>query len=417
MLRTTSVVLAATIVLAACSKDKNAEGMDSAAMANMPGMANPGDTARPASVEKEGAGPPTSLDVNRAQITHAKIEWAAPVVGSAGMTAAIPGQITTDEDRTVRIGAPARGRIMTVRVNPGDRVRTGQTLIEIQSPEAGAAQSDVAKATAMLNSRRAQAQYAKSARDRAERLLGLKAIPRQEYDRAVADDELAQAELHEAEAELSRARTVAEQIGADVRANGLIQIRAPYDGVVLTRSAVPGTFIEAGSPLMVVTDPTRLWLVLSAPEQHSGLFRQGAALSFTVPAFPDTFSARITSLGAGLDPDTRALPVRASLDSHGNRLKPGMLATAIVTGASRGTALLVADIAVQSLDGKPTVFVVTPDGGGGAKIERREVEVGARAGGRVAILRGLRATDQVVTKGAFLVKSAFLKGSMPDMEM
>ena len=168
---------------------------------------------------------------------------------------------------------------------------------------------------------------------------------------------------------------------------------------------------------MVVTDPSRLWLMVSAPEQHTGLFRIGTAMRFTVPAFPDTFSARITSLGAGLDPDTRTLPVRASLDSRGNRLKPGMLATALVAGASGGTAILVPEEAVQTIEGKPTVFVVHPDAKGGARLERREVEVGSRANGKVAVLKGLRASDQVVTKGAFLVKSAFLKGGMPEMEM
>lgn len=414
------VYTAAALLALGCSKKPNppAANADSAAMANMPGMAK-GDTTKPGALAPgtDAGAPPASLTVTASQIAHGKILWGQVTMGLAGSTAAIPGQVTTDEDRTARIGAPARGRIVTVRVNQGDRVRTGQTLVVIQSPDAGTAQSDVAKATAMVASRRAQAQYAKGARERAERLLALKAIPKQDYDRAIADDELAQSELHEAEAELSRARTAAAQMGADEATNGEIQIRAPFDGTVLTRSAVPGTFIEAGSPLLVVTDPSRLWLTVNAPEQYAGLFRLGSAVEFVVPAYPDTFSARITAVGAGLDPDTRTLGVRASLDSRGNRLKPGMLATAIVGGGSSGTAVMVPEGAVQTIDGKPTVFVVHPDGKGGARIERRDVEIGARANGRVAVLRGLTTADQIVTEGAFTVKSAFLKGGMPKMEM
>ena len=94
-----------------------------------------------------------------------------------------------------------------------------------------------------------------------------------------------------------------------------------------------------------------------------------------------------------------------------------MLATAIVAGGSSGTAVMVPEGAVQTIDGKPTVFVVHPDGKGGARIERRDVEIGARANGRVAVLRGLTTKDQIVTEGAFAVKSAFLKGGMPKMEM
>jgi multidrug efflux pump subunit AcrA (membrane-fusion protein) len=158
-------------------------------------------------------------------------------------------------------------------------------------------------------------------------------------------------------------------------------------------------------------------LTVNAPEQYAGLFGLGRTVQFVVPAYPDTFSARITAVGAGLDPETRTLGVRASLDSRGNRLKPGMLATAIVAGGSSGTAVMVPEGAVQTMDGKPTVFVVHPDGKGGARLERRDVEIGGRANGRVAVLRGLTTKDQIVTEGAFAVKSAFLKGGMPKMEM
>src|SRR5260370_47531 len=133
--------------------------------------------------------------------------FAGAPIRTVRSSSVIPGQVTTDEDRTVRIGAPAKGRIVSVRVNQGDRVNAGQSLVVIQSPDAGTAQSDLSKAGAIVASRRAQAQYARGARDRAERLLALKAIPKQDYDRAIADDELAQSELPEADAELRRPRT------------------------------------------------------------------------------------------------------------------------------------------------------------------------------------------------------------------
>ena len=411
-------------VAASCSKtpDLPPPNADSAAMANMPGMNAGSDTAKPGSLapgKESGATPatPATLRLTANQVAHGRIRWGNVTMGSAATVASIPGQVTTDEDRTMRIGAPVGGRVVAVRVSQGDRVSAGQTLVVIQSPEAGTAQSDVAKALAMVSSRRAQAQYAKGARDRAERLLLLKAIPRQDYDRAVADDELAQSELREADAELRRARNTASQMGADEDANGTVQVRSPFSGVVLERSAVPGTFIEAGVPLVVITDPSRLWLTVNAPEQFTGLFSLGAALRFIVPAYPDTFSARITALGAGLDPETRTLGVRASLDSRANRLKPGMLATAIVVGGSTLTAVMVPEEAVQTMDGKPTVFVVHPDANGGAVVERREVIIGARSGGKVSVIRGLLPTDQVVTVGAFTVKSAFLKGGMAEMVM
>jgi cobalt-zinc-cadmium efflux system membrane fusion protein len=268
-----------------------------------------------------------------------------------------------------------------------------------------------------LSSKRAQAVYARTARDRAERLLGLKAIPRQDYDRAIADDELAQSDLRQAEAELQRARSTASQLGANASTAGNITIRSPQSGVVLTRNAVPGTVVEAGAPLVAITDPSELWLVVSAPEQFAGLFRSGGDLRFTVPAYADTFTARINSLGVGLDPETRTLPVRAAVGSRSDRLKPGMLATVVVSGVRQAAAVLLPDDAVQLIDGKPTTFIVGHDTKGGARFTRREVVLGSRTGGKVAVLRGLNAGDVVVMSGAFAVKAEFQKGAMPKMEM
>jgi RND family efflux transporter MFP subunit len=279
------------------------------------------------------------------------------------------------------------------------------------------AQSDVAKAAAAVSAAEAQAAYARSARERAERLLVLKAIPRQEYERAIADDAQARSTLAQSQAELRRARSTAGQLGAGASASGMIEIRAPLSGVVLSRTAAPGTVVEAGSPLVLVTDPATLWVTVNAPEALAGLFHRGSPLRFTVPAYPaDTLTARVDAVGAGLDPETRTLAVRAVVSS-GGKLKPAMLATAYVTGVGNVPAVLLPADAVQLMDGKPTVFLAQPDGKGGARLARREVEVGPRTGGTVAVTRGLTTGDVVVTAGAFAVKAQFEKGRMPAMEM
>jgi len=392
------------VVVTACSRggDKQASPPPPAAdtgMADMPGMSMP-----------------TYVTLTAAQIANGGVQWAAVALGSAAPT--VSGQVMPNEDRTAQLGATVPGRVMAVRVRPGDRVRRGQVLVTLQSPEAGVAQSDVAKAEAEVSARRAQAAYARSARERADRLLTLKAIPRQDYDRAIADDELAAAGLAQAEAELRRAKSTAQQIGADGSASGVIAIRAPFDGVVLARMAVLGRVAEAGAPLVVVTDPTSLWLSVAAPEQLAGLFRVGGRLHFTVPAYSaDTFSARIDVIGAGLDPSTRTLTVRAVVSSHDERIKPQMLASVVLAGRSGVPAPVVPEDAVQFLDGRSVVFIARPDSGGGARFEPRTVQLGARAGGWVAITQGLAAGDVVVTHGALAVKAQIKKGAMPEMEM
>jgi len=407
----THALLFVTVLLSACQRDK--------------AVATTGESNSKPTTEatEEGGGAkkdmPQTMTFSSAQVQHGGVRWAPVTAGSSASTATIPGELTVNEDRTARLGAPGRGRVLAVRAQPGERVTRGRVLIVLQSAEAGMAQSDVAKATAEVTSRRAGAQYAATARARAERLLALKAIPRQDYERAIADDEQAQAALAQATAELRRARSSAQQMGAsDASASGEIVLRSPLAGVVLERTAQPGVVVEAGAPLVVVTDASSLWLQVRSAEAQAGLFRRGGALSFRVPAYPtERFTARIDAVGAGLDPATRTLGVRATVPNANGRLKPSMLATVEVEGGTRVTAMLLPDDAVQLIDGKPTVFIAHPDAKGGARMERRVVELGSRSGGQVAVTSGLTPGEVVVVAGAFAVKAEFQKSSMPDMEM
>lgn len=385
-------------------------------MPDMPGMPAPAKEG----ARDEGAGrAATEVTLTAAQVTHGGVHWEPVAMGAAAATATVPGRLVPNEDRTARLGATVQGRVVAVRVQPGDRIRRGRVLVTLQSPEAGIAQSDVAKAQAELSSQRAQATYARAARERAERLLALKAMPRQDYERAIADDELARSAAAQAEAELRRAESTAEQIGAGgASASGEIAIRSPLAGVVLARTAVPGAVVEAGAPLVVITDPSTLWLSVDAPEKLAALFRVGGRLRFTVPAYPaDTFSARIDAVGAGLDPATRTLPVRGVVRNGEGTLKPEMLASAVVEGGQMVTAALVPDGAVQLIDGKPVVFLARADSGSSMRFTVRAVELGPRSTGRVAVTRGLAAGEVVVTRGAFAVKAQLGKGAMPRMEM
>ena len=400
--------LAVVLVMLACTKGADGKATPSTndtAMAGMPGM--------------EMAETKREVAFTAAQITHGGIRWEPVVVGIAATAASVPGQLVANEDRTARLGAPASGRVVAVRVRPGDAVTNGSLLVTLASPEAAMAQSDVTKAGAEVGSRQAQATYARAARDRAERLLVLKAIPQQDVEKAIADDELARAALAQAQAELRRARSTAAQLGAgEVTTAGEVALRSPLSGVVLSRTAVPGSVVDAGAPLVVVTDPTSLWLQIDAPEQLASLFHRGGRLRFIVRSAPaDTFDARVDAVGAGLEPETHTLSVRATVPNGNGRLKASMLATVLVQGAATTAAALVPEEAVQMIDSLPSVFIAAPDGKGGAHFTQRVVTVGSRGGGKIAVTSGLAAGDVIVTHGAFAVRAQLEKGSMPDMEM
>ena len=360
----------------------------------------------------------SSITFTAAQIAHGKIQWGPAALGESSASAVIPGTIIPNENRTARLSAPAEGRVVTVRVQPGDRVGRGQILVSLVGPGAGSAQSDVSKAAAQVTAARAQAGYARAARDRAERLLRLKAIPTQDYERAAADDESANASLTQAIAEQRRAISSAENLGAGTSPTGEMILRSPLSGVVLSRSAQPGAVVSAGTQLVSVTDPTSLWLQVNAPEKLASLFRVGGILRFTVPAYPaDKFDARVAAVGAALDADSRTLLVRATVLNRNQKLKPEMLASVSVEDETRTTVPLVPEEAIQLLNGRPAVFIAKPNNLGGAMFVRRAVVIGARTGSTVAVTRGLAPGELVVTAGAFSVKAELQKRSMPDMEM
>ena len=355
-----------------------------------------------------------SVTFTAAQTKHGGIQWAPVMSSEVAVTIELPGQLVPNEDRTVRLGASAQGRVLTVHVRPGERVARGQSLVTLQSQAASAATADYDKATAELASRQAAATYARTARERADRLLAVKAGSRQEAERAAADDELARAGLAQAQSEIVRARAAMTQLGA-TSTSGAMVVRSPIAGVVLSRDATPGAVAEAGAPLVTVSEPSTLWLEVAASDRAAVGLRPGARVRFTVPAFPaDTFEARVQSVGGQLDTDTRTVPVRAVVQNPSGRLRPAMFAATWIESGERRQAVLVPESAVQLLDNRPVVFVARPDGSGGARFERRDVEVGATLGGQTQVLKGLMPGDTVVVKGAFAVKSEFARSKMAE---
>jgi cobalt-zinc-cadmium efflux system membrane fusion protein len=407
-----SVGIALLLAGTSCSRKTDETKLTASdSLSGMKGMAM--DTAaRPTASDSN------SITLTAAQIGHGKIQWAPAALGQLATSAVIPGTIIPNENRTARLSAPAEGRVTTVRVQPGDRVGRGQVLVSLLGPGAGSAQSDVSKAASQVVAMRAQASYARAARNRAERLLMLKAIPQQDYERAIADDESAQASLSQALAEQRRAVSSAEQLGAGASATGEMVLRSPLSGVVLTRDAQPGAVVAAGTQLVSVTDPSSLWLQVNAPEKLASLFRVGGILHFSVPAYAaDRFDARVTSVGAALDPSSRTLLVRATILNGNQKLKPEMLASVSVEGDGSSTVPVIPDDAIQLFDGRPAVFVAKPGSAGAATFVRRFVEIGSRTGSTVAVTRGLAPGELIVTVGAFSVKAELQKGSMPAMEM
>lgn len=350
---------------------------------------------------------PAELTLTAEQIAHGAVQWTPATASTITEKVELPGVLKVNEDLTARVSAPGRGRLLEVRANTGDRVARGQVLAALQSEEASAARATHAKAAADLGHQQARLEFAKAARERSERLLALKSVPLQDVERARTEEKAASAAVAESQAELERAIAALALLDVDP-ATGRMLLTSPLTGVVLSRDASPGAVVEAGTTILVVTNPDSLWLQVAVPEQIAGRVVPGARIRFTVPAFPaETFDARVHSLATAVDPDTRAIPLRANVANPRRRLRPEMLATVqLETGVPR-TGMAVPEGAVQQFEGRTVAFVATPDGRGGALFTRRDIEVLATADDRRRIIRGVKEGESIVTTGAFTIKSQF----------
>jgi cobalt-zinc-cadmium efflux system membrane fusion protein len=350
-------------------------------------------------------GPMTEVTFTAEQIAHGAVKWAPVATDMVADSVEVPGHLVPDEDKTARLSVSVRGRVTAVRANVGDAVTRGQVLVVLQSEDASARHADFAKATAALAERQAALHYARTARERAERLLALKSGSAQDLERARADEAAAEAGVAQANAAVEQARTALSVLEVD--AAGQIQMAAPIAGVVIARGVVVGSVVDPGAVALIVTDPSTLWLEFGVTDIVATSLQSGQRLRFVSTGSAEVFEARVLRVSGAVDPSTRLVPVRATVVNPRLRLRPEMFVTVRAETTPAKPTVTVPQDAVQLFDGRPAVFIAEPDGKGGAKFTRRDVETGSTADGRTRITKGLASGDVVVTAGAFAVRSSF----------
>ena len=339
----------------------------------------------------------------------AGIETQEVAVESAGPTLEAVGTVTLDDTRTARIGALVEGIVSRTQVDVGDRVRGGALLAGLHSHDVHDGWGDYRKAVADRRRVEQELAFADETLARTERLLADKAASVMETERARVSQAGARQQLIAATAEVRRAQDSLEHLGipVDARARSAdeIPVRTPRAGVVLERLVTAGTAVTPGTALFVVSDTSSLWVVAEVDEADIGRVSIGSPVEVVVSAYPsERFDARVARIGDTINPTTRRAIVRCTVTNADGRLKPGMFARVTMAGAGTSTRVRVPVDAVQDLGDRRVVFV--SDGHG--RYTARDVETGPERDGRIDVRHGLAAGDNVVTRGAFLLKSQVL---------
>lgn len=333
------------------------------------------------------------LTVNPEVLRDLKLTTFPAELRPAGEGVTALGELKVDETAYAEAGSPIPARVTALFASPGDAVRRGQALAELQSTELGRARADYTAATA-------RADLAAKTVERKRSLAADRIVPQGELQRAEAEAEAATAEARAASASLAALGITDATGSADL---SRFVLRAPLAGTVLERRTALGAAADPSAPLFRIAGLARLWLVVHAAERDAVRLRVGASARITLAALPgESLAGAIAYVGSEVDPHSRTVPVRIVLDNPRGRLKPGMFATAFlpISGADDQVVAVLA-VSLQRLEDHWVVFL--PKGEG--RFEVRPVARGRNLGDEVAILSGLSPGEPVVAEGAFILRA------------
>jgi len=351
-------------------------------------------SAPPESADPTVAQGRIAFPANSPQLSSLIVEPAQP---GASRVLRFPGRLVWNDNLTVRVFSPFAGRVSRIAVMPGDTVEKGAPLAFIASPDFGQAQADARKAGT-------DARLAEQTLNRIRELHAAGAAPQKDLAGAEADLARTQSEAQRAVARLALFGANADTI------DNAFALQAPIAGVVVEKNLNLGQEVRPdqmlanierlAAPPFVITDPTKLWLLLDVTEREVHHLSVGQQVTLRSMGDPENPAYGVIQfINDSLDPATRAFKVRVDVDNAARAFKAEMLVDAEVT-VSVVHAFRVQEKAVFFKGDRHYVFTeISP-----STFTRREVRIGSRDNGLIQIVSGLSDGERVVTEGSMLLE-------------
>ena len=344
-----AVALVATLALAACNKESDANAATTAAAAVV--------TVGPENV---------------AVAQEKTIESGPTISGSLSF------------EKEARLNAEVPGAVLQTSVEAGQRVTSGQLLARLDD---GPIQQAYLSAKSSLASAQTAASNAERELQRARTLVAAGAIAERDVEAATTAHTGAQAQLAAARAQVAAAEKTLQRT----------RITAPFSGVVAERKVSAGDIVTPGAPLFTIVEPGSMRLEASVPAEQLAAVHLGAPVSFTVSGYPGReFKGRITRVSPVADPTTRQVQILATIPNAGNTLVGGLFAEGRIASESRRGLVIPAN-ALNESGIAPVALRLK-----GGQVEQVTVQVGLRDQGTetVEITAGLAAGDTVLVGAA-----------------
>lgn len=322
------------------------------------------------------------------------------------------GLIGYNEDASTIVLTPFSGRVIRLIAKPGDEVKRGDPLLEIDSPEQLVPQNDFIAAQAVKRKAGSQHNLAQIVEKRVRDLHEGKAAPSKDLQQAEAQLANAENDMRSADTAFEAARARLRILGrTDAEISKLEQtgtlsrvttITAPIGGTVVSRKVGPGQHVKAdsGDALYTIADLSTMWLKAQIFEQDIAQVRIGQEIEARVSAAPDRiFKARINAINSVSDLTTRRVVVRSEIENADGMLKAEMFAMFKISIDDGSRSPAVPTDAVIREGDVATVWVETEP----RLFKRRVVDIGIQQDGLTQILKGLDGGELVVARGAIFV--------------
>ena len=340
---------------------------------------------------------PTNVTLTAAQRQNIKLYTVAS--SSFDRTIETTGVVDFDNDQATSVLAPISGPVSRLVVSPGDKVKKGDPLAYVDSPDFATAISTYRKALVTAHTARRLADLDKD-------LLQHQGVAQKEADQAETDAASAEADAYAALQALV-SLNVDPQTIKDVeqgRPIARIQgvIRSPIAGTVVEKLISPGQLLQAGTTAcFTVADLSRVWVMAQVSDSDLASVHVGDAVDVITSMNARPIKGEVDNIAALVNPDTRLVAARVVVNNMQGLLRKQMYVNVRIHSLHPETGTLVPVSAILRDDENlPFVYVAQTDG----SFARRSVTQGYRVGDQFQIPSGLRAGDQIVVDGGIFVQ-------------
>jgi RND family efflux transporter MFP subunit len=305
--------------------------------------------------------------------------------------------------QTVDVAPRTSGRLLSVNVQLGDRVRRGQVLAKVEDREiveqvrAAEASQEVAKAT--IRQREADLNVSQLNFERSKNLFSRGLLAKQALDDAESRYIASVAQLDLSKAQLSQNDARLQELRINLQHTS---VTSPVDGFVGKRNVDPGAMVNTNTAIASVVEISRLKLIVNVVEKDLRMVTAGDVGIVEVDAYPgEKFNGRIARVAPVLDPATRTASIEIEIPNSDARLKPGMYARISLTVEERKNTLVAPKNAVIDFENKRGVWMPSED----RRAHFVPVTLGIEGPEQIEILAGLKEGDRFVTTGAAAVRN------------